>query len=173
MTVAIFCGSREWTDPEPIRKAMERLEDGSIIVHGDQRGADLIAGTEASRRGFEISALKAMWDIGLQAGPMRNSHMLKRLIAAAGMNQAVKTFAFHHDSMLGVGTRDMVQRCLKARVRVDAFLSCDSESVRVSGNVVCEVCGSEYWRHPLITSILTSDEQPFLHLGCDGKFLKL
>jgi hypothetical protein len=99
MTVALFCGSREWTDPEPIRVCMERLPDGSTIIHGDQRGADLISDTEGRRRGFDIMAVPAAWDrFGDRAGPIRNQEMLNHLIAAAGMNQPIRCFAFHHDA---------------------------------------------------------------------------
>ena len=54
MTVALFCGSRKWIDPEPIRNVLEKLPEGSIIVHGDQLGADLIADAEAKKLGFDL-----------------------------------------------------------------------------------------------------------------------
>jgi hypothetical protein len=75
---------------------MEKLPDGSIVIHGDQRGADLIADTEARRRGFEVMAVEAAWDtFGPKAGPIRNQEMLNRLLAAAGMQLAIRVFAFH------------------------------------------------------------------------------
>lgn len=174
MTIALFCGSREWTDPEPIGKVMNKLPEGSMIIHGDARGADLIADNEARRRGFEIMAVPADWErFGDKAGPLRNQEMLNRLIAAAGMHQAIRAFAFHHDPWLGRGTKDMVTRCTKNRIRVEVFLSNDAEMTRASGAVVCTECNVQYWRHPTVISVLDSQGQPFLELSCDGRFLKL
>ena len=174
MTVALYCGSREWMDPEPISKTMDALPEGSIIIHGDQRGADLIADTEARKHGFEVMAVEAAWDrFGDKAGPIRNEEMLRRLLAAAGMNQGVRGFAFHHDPWLGRGTKDMVTRLIRRRIRVEVFLSCEVEMRRTSGNSVCTECKMPLWRHPSVISVLDSQGHSFLNLSCDGLFLKL
>lgn len=153
---------------------MEKLPEGSMVIHGDQRGADLIADTEARRRGFEVMAVEAAWDrFGDKAGPIRNQEMLNRLMAAAGLNQAIRVFAFHHDPWLGRGTKDMVTRCLKHRIRVEVFLSNDADMTRASGAAVCTECNVQYWRHPSVISVLDSENRPFLSLSCDGRFLKL
>lgn len=153
---------------------MAKLPDGSIIIHGDQRGADLISDTEASRRGFEIMALPADWDtFGDKAGPIRNEEMLQRLLAASKMGMPVRAFAFHHDPQLGVGTKDMVRRCIKNRIRVEAYIIGESEMVRVGTYGKCPECSVEYLRHPIITSVLDWKQEPFLELACDGRFLKL
>ena len=153
---------------------MNKLSEGSIVIHGDQRGADLIADTEARRRGFDIMAVEAAWDrFGPRAGPIRNEEMLRRMMAAAGMNQAVRAFAFHHDPWLGRGTKDMVTRLIRQRIRVEVYLSCDVDIVRTSGEVTCTECKMPYWRHPSVTSVLDSQGQSFLRLSCDGLFLKL
>ncbi len=169
----LFCGSREWLDPEPIRKAILKLPEDATIIHGDCRGADLIADAEARRIGRQIIAIPAEWDMGPAAGPIRNDQMLARLLAARKFEQPVRGFAFHHDFRLGVGTRDMVRKMLRARVRVEVFLSREPEMRRVSGEVECEECGLKYRKHPPITSILDYQEEPFLHLSCDGLALKL
>jgi len=176
VTVAIFCGSREWTDPHPIREALALLPPGSTVIHGDQRGADIISEAEAKAMGHDVIAVPADWELGPPAGPIRNEGMLKRLLAAAHFGQAVRTFAFHFDPQLGSGTRDMVQKSLKARVRVSAFIWTGGGNIdcfRSSGATECPHCGTEYWRHPDITSVLDKEKRPFLHLACDGRFLKL
>lgn len=153
---------------------MEKLPDGSMVVHGDQRGADLISDTEGRRRGFEIMAVPAAWDrFGNRAGPLRNQEMLNRLIAAATLGQPIRCFAFHHDAWLGVGTRDMVIRCMQRRVRPEVYLSCEVDMIRASGSVICTECRMPYWRHSTVTSVLDSEGRPFLELSCDGLFLKL
>jgi hypothetical protein len=153
---------------------MDKLPEGSIIIHGDQRGADLIADTEGRKRGFEIMAVEAAWDrFGERAGPIRNEEMLKRLLAAAGLDQPIGAFAFHHDPWLGQGTADMVSRLLRHRIRTEVFLSQEADMRRVSGEVICTECKMKYWRHPLVTSVLDQEGRPFLRLSCDGLFLKL
>ncbi len=53
---------------------------------------------------------------------------------------------------------------------------CTELCVRVSGNVICETCKLPYWRHPYCRGQLTTitgEAMPFLHVGCDGRHLKL
>jgi len=45
--------------------------------------------------------------------------------------------------------------------------------IRASGDVVCEICGRKYYDHPMDEEQLSYDGRPFLHIGCDGKRLKL
>jgi hypothetical protein len=53
----------------------------------------------------------------------------------------------------------------------------DHLMVRASGDVVCETCGELYRKHPYDPYHLTKDHadrpMPFLHVGCDGRLLKL
>lgn len=78
----IVCGSRGWTDREMIREFMQvtavhHKHDRVVIVHGDARGADRMAGEEAERVGLEVEAHPADWRRwGKRAGPFRNEHML-------------------------------------------------------------------------------------------------
>jgi len=174
MTVALFCGSREWADPEPVRAEIARLEPGDIVIHGDQRGADLIADTEGRRAGLEVVSMAADWDLGPAAGPLRNDRMLRTLLAAGRtFGQPVRVLAFHHDLLLGVGTRDMVRKSMRAGMRVRAFLSKSVLVDRVGTHMECEDCGVPYLRHPDVTSETDWNGDPFLHLSCRGQFLKL
>ena len=43
---------------------------------------------------------------------------------------------------------------------------------RASGDCICETCGKEYWRHPFSKHRSWQDE-PFLHVLCDGSLVKL
>ena len=45
----------------------------------------------------------------------------------------------------------------------------DEPCTRASGEVVCEVCGRAYWRHPQVAK----EECPTLVRACDGRLLKL
>lgn len=77
MTVALFCGSREWADREAIVADLSGLPDGSVIIEGGARGADRLAKVEAIALGFHIATVTAQWSrYGRKAGPLRNAAML-------------------------------------------------------------------------------------------------
>lgn len=52
---------------------------GTIIIHGDARGADTVADIVAGQLGFEIRRYPADWEkYGKAAGMRRNAEMLSR-----------------------------------------------------------------------------------------------
>jgi len=174
VTVALFCGSREWTDPEPVRKEVARLEHGDVVIHGDQRGADLVADTEARRAGLDVVSMAADWDLGPSAGPVRNERMLRTLLTAAKrFGQPVRVCAFHGDFLLGSGTRDMVRRAMAAGITPRAFISQSRPAERVGSAMDCSVCKLPFAVHPYVTSEPDWQGDPFLHLACGGTYIKL
>lgn len=56
---ALFCGSREWTDRRAIEHAIKSLPAGSVVIHGNTVGADIIAGELAASYGLEVLVFKA------------------------------------------------------------------------------------------------------------------
>ena len=75
--VALFCGSREWTDRDRIRRDLESLPEGSVVIEGGARGADRIAREEAQRLGLHVAIVPALWDhYGRSAGYRRNEARL-------------------------------------------------------------------------------------------------
>lgn len=74
--VVLVCGSREWVDPDPIRQLLGTLPPKSLVVHGDQYGADRLSGYLARDAGIHVAAVPALWQrYGKGAGPMRNAAM--------------------------------------------------------------------------------------------------
>lgn len=174
--IAIFCGSREWEDKEAIRKVMSRLElDGLTIIHGAQRGADVLSGEVAKDLGVGVIPVEADWEIyGPKAGPIRNERMRNTIVSAGKKySQPVSCYAFHEEPTLGSGTRDMVKRCRISGIRSYVYLSVTPEMIRVSGDVVCEECKFPYWKHPSVISELDWEGRSFLELSCLGQLLKL
>lgn len=173
--VVILCGSRTWSDPEPVRATLSSLPEMSTVIHGAARGLDTIADEEAHALRLQVIAVPAQWDVlGEKAGPLRNDEMLVILLRAANAwRQPVACFAFHEDPTLGSGTRDVVRKCMRARVRCRAFVRPTPEMVRASGEVECRECGLPYRKHPTIISELDANGEPFLELACDGRALKL
>jgi hypothetical protein len=76
--VALFCGSREWSDRERIRRDLESLPEGSLVIEGGARGADRIAREEARDLGLHVATVAALWDhYGRAAGYRRNEAMAR------------------------------------------------------------------------------------------------
>lgn len=86
----LITGSREWTDKDTIRRALEGgicqvlctvdWEDHAdliTVVHGDARGADRIAAQIAAERGCNVESHPADWSTyGRSAGHRRNAKMV-------------------------------------------------------------------------------------------------
>lgn len=76
--VALFCGSRGWSDREAIRRDLRALPDLSVVIEGGAQGADRIARFEATQLGLHVATMPALWSLyGKAAGPRRNAAMLK------------------------------------------------------------------------------------------------
>jgi YspA, cpYpsA-related SLOG family len=76
--VVLFCGSREWTDRDRIRRDLESLSERSVVIEGGARGADRIAREEAHRLGLHVATVPALWDhYGRSAGFRRNEAMAR------------------------------------------------------------------------------------------------
>lgn len=111
--VVLFCGGRDCTGEshgDLIRADIAGLFRGSVVLHGGQRGADLIAdywGRKlAKERQLHVARVDALWD-GNSAGPRRNGAMM--LLRP--------TFAFAYPTG-GPGTAGMVDLLTKANVPV-------------------------------------------------------
>ena len=117
---AVFFGSRSWIDPGAIDLAIERLlieGDGSlVVVHGDARGADRMAGELAEARGLLPIAVPADWDRhGKAAGPRRNQAMIdEHLLPFRDEGITARGFRMPGKS---TGTDDMLARLKKAGIK--------------------------------------------------------
>jgi len=100
----LVTGDRNWTDEAMIVRALSHFPRGTLLVHGDARGADRIAGQVAQRLGFRVQAEPADWDrYGKAAGPKRNESMLSYY-------EPDVVLAFHDDLRGSKGTADCVAR---------------------------------------------------------------
>lgn len=77
--VVVVCGNLDWADRVPIEKRLRKLAAGSVVIHGDARGADRMAGAIARELGLEERQFPAEWKrYGRGAGPVRNKAMLEQ-----------------------------------------------------------------------------------------------
>ena len=106
--IALFFGSRNWTDRERIAVDIADLPADAIVVSGGAPGADTLADVEAQKRGLHVATVRAQWErFGRAAGPRRNAAML--LLRP--------DIAYGYD-LGGRGTADMARRLLEAGVPV-------------------------------------------------------
>jgi hypothetical protein len=107
--VAIFCGSRKWTDRERIRRDLKSLPPGSIVIEGGAPGADRIAREEAHALGIHVATVQALWDFYEKSAGYRRNEAMARL-------QPDYCYAYPLD---GPGTKHMIQiaedNCIQVR----------------------------------------------------------
>lgn len=72
----LVCGSRDWADREAINRRVARLPEGSIVIQGGCRGADVMARHAAALANLHWAEVPAMWRNGRDAGKARNRAML-------------------------------------------------------------------------------------------------
>jgi SLOG family YspA-like protein len=115
----LVCGSRTWTDAALLAEAVERVvaehgqgRAGVVLIEGDARGADRLAGTLARARGWELETYPADWQRhGRAAGMRRNARMLRQ-------GRPERVIACTDDLAASRGTADMVRRAHSAGLPV-------------------------------------------------------
>jgi YspA, cpYpsA-related SLOG family len=113
----IVCGDRRWTDRDfihdVIAEEITKHVTSLVIVEGDARGADTIAGQVARALHLDLVIVPADWNThGKAAGPIRNKQMLDYILPD-GM-----IIAFHNNLHESKGTKNMVMYGLNAEIPV-------------------------------------------------------
>lgn len=121
MIKVLVCGGRDFTDAHLLDNILFAFNAKFVIselVHGAQRGADLLADDWARVSGVKRVPFVADWDrYGNRAGNIRNQKMLQE-------SKPDMVIAFPGNT----GTQDMISRALEAGVPVHC--------VRPDGRVV-------------------------------------
>ena len=117
-TYVLVCGDREWNNFDVPLAVLRELPPETIIVHGNCRGADKIAGHVARYQlGLRVIPVPADWQkYGKAAGPIRNQKMLDDYPIS-------RVVAFHDRFDYSTGTKDMVTRAENDGLQVDIFMS--------------------------------------------------
>ena len=126
MKVLVF-GSRNWLNQKAVEKVLRGLPPGTVVIEGDARGVDRIAGFVARLLGFTVRVYPALannrtWP---SAGPLRNQEMLDCEHPSEDGTFIDRAFCFHEDPNLGKGSRDMVARLRKAQPPIVVEVSID------------------------------------------------
>lgn len=112
----LVTGNRKWRDLEAVKFLLVELKP-TILVHGRARGADACAHFAAEDiGGIDVRPYPADWvKYGMAAGPIRNQQMLDCEHQRREPIDVCLAFP-QRDS---VGTWDMVERCLAAKIKVE------------------------------------------------------
>jgi len=116
----LICGGRNWMDLSSVVYVLAAFEkENPIIIHGDCRGADRIAGDIAKRLDYEVRVYPAEWDkYGRGAGFIRNQQMLD-------VENPDMVIVFHNDLENSKGSKDMMRRAEKEGIIILHFRSYD------------------------------------------------
>ncbi len=114
----LVCGSRTWTNYRLLRRVIEATviefeAEPFVLIEGDARGADRMAGALARHHGWDLEVYPARWQHdGRAAGIRRNARMLRH-----GRPDLVLAFV---DKPLdhSRGTADLVRRARAAGIPV-------------------------------------------------------
>jgi hypothetical protein len=122
----LVCGGRAFTDRTLLEATLDRLHHArvfTVLIEGDARGADRMAGAWAEAQGIALTVFKADWDeLGAKAGPIRNQQMLEE-----GTPDLVVAFPG------GGGTAHMMRLARETGIEVLEIGSCDAHHHAVDG----------------------------------------
>lgn len=103
----LICGSRHWKDKDLLYRLLDHVhyyDTDMLIIHGNARGADTLAGAWAVSHAVPCEVYPAQWETyGKAAGPIRNREMLDKA------NPDV-IYAFHDEIGKSKGTLNMIKQ---------------------------------------------------------------
>lgn len=103
----IVTGGRNYSNKDKVAQVLRAL-DPTTVIHGNASGADSLAKDWANRNDVEQCSYDANWkELGLKAGPIRNTLMLDHNVTAV-------VIAFPG----GKGTQDCVNKAIKRNMLV-------------------------------------------------------
>ncbi len=109
----LVCGDRNWKRMDIIERELKKFLPGTVVIHGEARGADTLGAFVADKLGFKVVPFPAKWNIyGKGAGPIRNQQMIDE-----GKPDLV--LAFHENLNESRGTKDMVHRARGMGIKVE------------------------------------------------------
>ena len=109
MTTIIICGGRGYRDAAKMHEVLSSIPNLTRIVHGAQKGADMLADAWAKANGVDVTPVPADFlKHGRAGGPIRNRRMLREF----GRIDLVVAFSGER------GTAHMVEAAKYAHVTV-------------------------------------------------------
>jgi hypothetical protein len=117
----LVTGSHIWCNQALIEQIFQVYPKDSILVEGEASGVDTISAYVCRKMEFKVRPydpikLGYKWP---EAGPLRNSRMLEDEHPDKDGMYIDVCIAIHWDPNLGRGTKDMVQKVLKAEPKIE------------------------------------------------------
>jgi len=104
----LVCGSRNYNEKDTIYNILN-LINFKYLIEGGCIGADLIAKKYCIEKNKKYIEIKANWNLGKKAGPIRNNEMIKL--------EPNLVIAFSNDIKSSKGTKNMVNLSLKKNIK--------------------------------------------------------
>ena len=116
--VILVTGGREWANYETTQRAMEivgskwkKTPQSVLVIHGECRGADRLAGKSAKELGYTIQSAPADWKkYGRSAGYVRNAEMIEQALEYHTKGVPTTVLAFHSDIEKSKGTKHCIEQ---------------------------------------------------------------
>lgn len=124
MIIAVFTGSRKWTDRQAVVAAFEYAEQqlGGIyyVVTGDAKGLDRLAYTVAVDRGYKHRCVPVhcFWEDGRDAGNRRNRQMIS-VARALALGHVEFIYGFAYPDVSSIGTWNCIDDMIAAGIRYE------------------------------------------------------
>lgn len=116
-TAVLVSGSRDWMGVDVVYRRLKQHPSGTILIHGDARGLDKIAGTVGQELGFIVHRFPYFSDLGSAGGPVRNNCMFDQLLNFQRYGFDCHFEAFPLPS--GRGTQQLVDHVRRHNLRAD------------------------------------------------------
>ena len=81
----LICGSRRWRDAKAVRTALQDLPKDTVIVHGGDKGADMIVDREARMLGMEVE----LWHADRERFGRRAAALRDKEVVASGVDKLI------------------------------------------------------------------------------------
>jgi hypothetical protein len=166
--ITIIAGDRNFQDEEVLKEAIIESRFGiTKVISGGAKGADKLGEAWAERNDIPFEVCEAQWDKhGKSAGPIRNKKMAREFNAEACICILMPSSR---------GTRSMIKEAREAKLElyVKPVGFPNEGMLRIHGDVLCDVCGNPFRRHPHDKRELDWEGRPFLRISCNGMRLKL
>lgn len=119
--VILITGARDWNDYDAIYNELNIFNSNNVtVIHGNCRGADLIADAAAKSLKFKTLGVSADWKTyGRAAGPIRNKQMVNELVSYRERGFKTLVLAFHDNLEQSKGTKHCVNEAKKAGLDIE------------------------------------------------------
>lgn len=115
----LVTGGRDFSDRTAVRLKLDEYPEGTLVIHGDAKGADKLAGEEAADLAMGVVKVPYFGHLGRRGGPVRNATMMALLLGLRELGWETHVEAFHDNIAESKGTAGMVRLARKNGYEVE------------------------------------------------------